>query len=210
MHIEFLLEERSAETALKVILPKILPAHVSFDFRVFEGKHDLLRKLPNRLKSYRKWIPDDWRIVVLIDENRKDCLQLKAQLEEAAREAHLLTKACASPNSNFQVVNRLAIEELEAWFFGDIVALQTAYPKISKNLQYQKKYRNPDAIKGGTYESLERLLIRKGYYKERLPKIAAAQNIAPYMEPNRNKSRSFRVFVEGIEACIGEERNGSK
>ena len=207
MHIEFLLEERSAETTLTIILPKILPADVSFDFRVFEGKHDLLRKLPNRLKSYRKWIPDDWRIVVLIDEDREDCLQLKAQLEETAREANLLTKSCAPPNSNFRVVNRLAIEELEAWFFGDIVALQAAYPKISKNLQYQPKYRNPDAIKGGTYESLERLLIRKGYYKERLPKIAVAQNIAPYMEPSRNKSRSFRVFVEGLKACIEGEKN---
>ena len=210
MHIEFLLEERSAETVLKILLPKILPVDVSFECRVFGGKHALLTKLPDRLKSYRRWMPEDWRIVVLIDEDRKDCLQLKAQLEEASREANLLTKSSVPPDGNFQVVNRVAIEELEAWFFGDIEALREAYPKISETLQYQKKYRDPDAITGGTYESLERLLIRKGYYKERLPKIAAAQNIAQYMEPSRNRSKSFQVFVEGLKACMEGDRNESR
>ena len=43
MHIEFLLEERSAEVALNFILPKILPDDVSFYLHVFEGKPDLLK-----------------------------------------------------------------------------------------------------------------------------------------------------------------------
>ena len=42
MHIEFFLEEPSAEEALKAILPKILSNDVTFDFLVFEGKDNLL------------------------------------------------------------------------------------------------------------------------------------------------------------------------
>ena len=208
MHIEFLLEEQSAEAALKAILPKILPGNVSFQFHVFEGKHDLLRKLSLRLKGYRPWIPDDWRIIVLIDEDRQNCRELKSKLERAAREAGFVTKSSAPPNGNFQVVNRLAIEELEAWFFGDIEALRKAYPKISKTFQHRAKYRDPDAIIGGTHEALAQLL--RQYYPKWLPKTAVAQNIALHMEPNRNNSRSFQVFINGLRACIGEERNESK
>ncbi len=202
MHIEFLLEERSAEVALNFILPKILPDDVSFYLHVFKGKPDLLKKLPMRLKGYYKWIPNDWRIVVLIDEDRQNCQTLKTHLENAAHDAGLVTKSSTLPIGEFQVVNRIAIEELEAWFFGDITALRHAYPRVSKSLQYQKNYRNPDAISGGTYEALERLLIRNRYYTGKLPKTRVAQNIAPHMEPSRNRSKSFQVFVEGIKACV--------
>ncbi len=202
MHIEFLLEERSAEVALEFILGKILPDDVSFKFHVFEGKQDLLKKLPKRLKGYRQWITDDYRIMVLIDEDRQNCHELKTRLENAAHEAGFVTKSSTLSFGDFQVVNRLAIEELEAWFFGDIEALREAYPKVSNSLQYNKKYRNPDAIAGGTYEALERLLKRS--YKRVFPKTSVARNIAPYMEPSRNRSKSFQVFVEGLKACIVE------
>ena len=157
------------------------------------------------MKIYRQWIPDDWRIILLIDEDRENCHELKAYLEEVAGEAGFVTKSSAAPNEDFQVVNRLAIEELEAWFFGDVKALHTAYPRIPKTLQYQRKYRNPDAIQGGTYEALERLLIQQNYFRERIPKPTVAQNIAQHMEPSRNRSKSFQVFVEGIKACVPEE-----
>ena len=201
MHIEFLLEERSAEVALKAILPNILSDDVSFTFHVFEGKHDLLKKLPERLNGYKKWLPDYYRIMVLIDEDREDCMELKAELEKAAYDAGFVTKSSAPPEGNFQVVNQLVIEELEAWFFGDIEALRTAYPKISKTFQSRPKYRDPDAIPGGTSEALGRLL--KKYYPKWLPKTVVAQNIARHMEPNQNRSKSFQVFVEGLEACVG-------
>ena len=204
MHIEFLLEEESAKEALKVILSKILSDDVSREFRTFRGKQDLLKNLPARLKGYKPSRPGDWWIMVLIDEDREDCQKLKAQLEEAARAAGFFTKSSASPEGNFRVVNRLVIEELEAWFFGDTEALRTAYPRVSRNLQDQAKYRNPDAITGGTYEALERLLRRLKYHRGRLPKTAVARKIAQHMEPSRNRSRSFQVFVEGLKACVGE------
>ena len=204
MHIEFFLEEPSTEETLKALLPKILSNEVTFDFLVFEGKDDLLNNLSARLNGYR-WIPGDWRIMILIDEDRRDCHELKEKLERTAHEAGFGTKTSTLPNTDFQIVNRLAIEELEAWFFGDIEALHAAYPRVSRNLQYQARYRDPDAIPGGTYEALERLLIERNYYTDKLPKTEVAQNIAQYMEPSRNRSKSFQVFVEGLKACVGEE-----
>lgn len=164
----------------------------------------MLKKLPMRLKGYRLSIHDDYCIVVLIDEDRESCLELKKQLETAAREAGLYTKSNPQQNGKFRVVNRIVIEELESWFFGDTVALHKAYPKVPESLQYRKKYRAPDAITGGTYEALERLLIRNRYYTGKLPKTEVARNIAQYMEPSRNRSKSFQVFVEGINACIAQ------
>ena len=204
MHVEFFLEEPSTRETLKAILPKILSNNVTFDFLVFEGKDDLLNNLSARLMGYR-WIPDDWRIVVLIDEDRKDCHELKANLEKAAHKAGFVTKSNAAPDEDFQVVNRIVIEELEAWFFGDIEALHAAYPKISRHLNTKAKYQNPDAIRGGTSEALENLLIQKKYYRARIPKPTVAQNIAQYMEPNRNRSKSFQVFLKGLKACVGED-----
>ena len=163
MQIDFLLEERSAEMALEIILPKILPDDVRVNFRVFEGKQDLLKNLPVRLRGYNQSISDNLRIIVLIDKDREDCFQLKAKLEEIAHNAGFVTKSSASKEGDFQVVNRLAIEELEAWFFGDVEALRTAYPRVSRNLRYQAKYRNSDSITGGTYKALERLLKRLNY-----------------------------------------------
>ena len=204
MHIEFFLEEPSAEEALKHLLPKIILKDVSYEFHTFQGRDEMLKELPKRLKG-EQWIPNDWRIIVLIDEDRRDCHELKAYLEKAAHDAGFVTKSSAIPNEDFQVVNRIAIEELEAWFFGDIEALHAAYPRISRNLNAKAKYRNPDAIQGGTYEALRDLLIQKKYFTGRISKPMVAQNIAQHMEPSRNISKSFQVFVDGLKACVGEE-----
>ena len=46
MHLEFLVEEESAETALDNLVPKIVGPNISYNIRVFQGKFDLLKKLP--------------------------------------------------------------------------------------------------------------------------------------------------------------------
>ena len=94
------------------------------------------------------------------------------------------------------------VEELEAWFFGDIEAINKAYPKVSTNIATQAKYRVPDAIKGGTWEALEKLLQDKGYHLGGLQKVKAARDISPHMEPSRNTSKSFQVFYNGLLQMI--------
>jgi len=202
MHIEFLVEEPSSEAALQNILPGVLREQITFSIHPFRGKPDLLKKLPARLRSYRAWIPDSWRIVVLVDADENDCREIKEKLERAAIQAKLITKSGVRSGSRFQVLNRLAIEELEGWFFGDIEALHSAYPRISPHLGIRAPYRDPDAIIGGTWEALERELRRVGYFSGGLNKINAAREISRFMVPERNRSRSFQVFRQGLIEMI--------
>lgn len=137
----------------------------------------------------------DTRIVVLIDEDRQDCAQLKARLDEAAAKAGLITKSVAGPGEPFGVLNRLAVEELEAWFFGDCAALRAAYPGVPTNLEYRAPYRHPDRIAGGTWERLERVLQDAGYHRGGLQKVGAATAVAVHMDPARNTSPGLRALV---------------
>lgn len=102
----------------------------------------------------------------------------------------------------FEVVNRLAIDELEAWFFGDPEALVKAYPRVPSSVGNKAKYRNPDTIAGGTWEALERVLKRAGYYSSGMsgmPKVETARTISKYMIPERNRSKSSQVFREALQ-----------
>lgn len=199
MHIEFLVEEYSAEVLLKNLLPQMLPKETSFAIHPFSGKHDLLSQLPNRLPGYRKWLPEDWCIVVLIDEDREDCLVLKAKMEETAIQSGFVTKSSAQGRGRFEVINRLAVEELEAWFFGDTEAIAKAYPRVPASIGNKAQYRNPDAIIGGTWEALEHILKKAGYYSSGMPKVETARNISKYMVPGRNRSKSFQEFREALQ-----------
>jgi len=200
MHVEFLVEEESAEIALQNILPKIIGRMFSFNIRVFQGKPDLLDKLPDRLKGYRLWLPDNLLIVVLLDEDRKDCEELKRKMEAIARNAGLRTKSQAGPGEKFHVINRLAIEELEAWYFGDVAAICQAYRRIPSTLGEKRKFRDPDAIAGGTWEALEQVMQAAGYYGGGLPKKEVAKKISTYMDPDRNRSKSFQVFRDSLRS----------
>lgn len=196
LHLYFYVEELSAEVALESLVPNILKGH-DFEktFFRFQGKSDMLKRLPALLKQPTYIYSDDcWRSIVLIDGDDRDCRELKKQLETIAHQAKLTTRT-ASPHQ-FQVINRIVIEELEAWFFGDIEAIVAAYPRVDENLAAQAKYRNPDDIKGGTWEQLETVLAHD--HPGGLEKIRAAQDIAKHMVPERNRSKSFQVFRDAL------------
>lgn len=191
-HVEVLVEEPSMEATLRLLLPRMLGT-TSFGVYVHQCKDDLLARLPERLRGYAKWLPQSWRIVVVIDRDDDDCAVLKETLERTAIETGLITRTQAG-NRSYQVVNRLAIEELEAWYFGDWKAVKTAYPRVQATIPRQSKYRDPDAILGGTWEAFERILQKAGYFEGGLRKIEAAQSIAAHMDPTHNISKSFQVL----------------
>jgi len=199
MHLEILVEEPSMEEALKNLLPRLLSAETSSRILTFQGKTDLLKQLPARMRAYSKWIPETYRIIVLVDEDRQDCLALKQRLEDTAIQAGLSTKTSAS-DPLFKVLNRIVIEELEAWFLGDMEAIRQAYPRIPASLVSSNRFHNPDAIQGGTWETMERTLQRYGYFKSGYAKVDAARTISAHMEPDRNRSKSFQVFRDGLRA----------
>ncbi len=204
-HVEVLVEEPSAEAALRLLMPKIL-GDTSFAVYAHSCKENLLKRLPERLRGYASWLPDDWRIVVVVDRDDDDCSKLKLRLEAFAAEAGLTTKSSVR-SKRFCVVNRVAIEELEAWYFGDWEAVQTAYPKVDGNIPSQAKYRAPDEIKGGTWEAFERVMKASGYFKTGLRKIEAARSVAEHMDPGRNTSPSFRALRDALAELVAHKQS---
>ncbi len=199
--VEFLVEEPSMEVFLRALLPRLLGA-VYFEIRTFQCKNDLLTRLPDRLRG-SAWYPEDRRVVVIVDQDRDACQELKQRLEQYALEAGLPTRTHPQ-QGHFTIVNRIAIEELEAWYFGDWEAVRTAYPRVSQNVPRRAGFRNPDAIAGGTWEAFERTLQRHGYFKEGLRKIEAARSIAQYLDPASNTSRSFQVLRDALLEFVNE------
>ncbi len=200
-HLQILVEEAATEAALRLLLPRIVGAEVTWSIYSHRGKQHLLRVLDGRLKALSQWLPDDHRVVVLVDLDMGDCRELRGTLDEIALRAGFSIWS-GSSGARCCVMNRIAIEELEAWFFGDMEALRTAYPRLPENLPRRATFRNPDAIKGGTWEALERVLQSTGYHEGGLPKILNARSVAAHMDPDRNRSRSFQVFRDGLRAMV--------
>jgi hypothetical protein len=196
-----MVEEPSMEAALEILLPKML-GEVEFQIIRFQCKDDLLKQLPNQLRGYQAWLPENWAIIVLLDRDDDDCIVLKQELENIAANAGLVTKTHAGTGNRFRVANRIAIEELEAWYFGDWNAVHLAYPRVSITVHQKAAFRNPDTIRGGTWEAFERELKKSGYFKTGLRKCECARTIAPYMNIKQNSSKSFQVFCDAINAAI--------
>lgn len=195
-HVEVLIEEPSMEAALAALLPKML-GEISFQLHAHQSKQDLLGSLLPRLRGYARWLPPSYRLLVIVDRDGDDCLALKAKLDAAATEAGLNTRTRAGATA-CAVINRIAIEELEAWYFGDWNAVRAAYPRVPETIPSKAPFRDPDAIAGGTWEAFERVLRQAGYFKSGLRKIEAARLIAPRMDPHANISRSFGVLRSAL------------
>ncbi|MGA9070558.1 MAG: DUF4276 family protein [Terracidiphilus sp.] len=197
-----LVEEESAEAALFTLLPKLLPES-QFQIIRFQGKQNMLRNLPTRLRGFASWLPENWSILVLIDRDNDDCMKLKRRLEVMVQDARLSTKSSVQAGARFQVALRIVVEELESWFFGDWEAVRAGYPRVSATIPNKERFRIPDEISGGTWEAMEQILQSAGYYKSGLSKIELARTVAQHMDPARNKSYSFKIFHEAIIAAAG-------
>lgn len=206
-YIEILVEEPSMEAALRLLLPRVL-GDLPFDIFPFQCKDELLARLPQRLQGYanrrrnESWFRDHVRIVVVVDRDGDPCEELKRRLDEMATAAGLVFRP-RQGGEEWTVVNRLAIEELEAWYFGDWEAVRIAYPRVSPGIPSKAGFRDPDAILGGTWERFEQELKRVGYFKGGLRKIEAAKAVAANMVPDRNTSHSFRKLRDVLLEIAG-------
>lgn len=189
------------EAFLRSFLLAVLPAPHSFEVHAFQGKSDLLNKLEARLRGYASWLPANWKIVVVVDRDDDDCLVLKQQLESVAQQTGLRSRT-ATGHPSWQLVNRIAIEELESWFFGDWPAVQQAYPRVPSTIPNRAAFRNPDAIRGGTWEAFERVMRQHGYFLGGLEKIKAARAIGGHIDPLRSRSASFRTFHHALLEAV--------
>ena len=185
------------EEFLTHILPILLPKGCTFQIHNFGSKRSLLANLESRLQAYGRFLTPEQRIIILVDRDNDDCHALKEKLESTAERAGLRSRSRAKAD-DWQVTTRIVVEELEAWYFGDWEAVVGAYPRSSAAIPRRSKYRDPDAITGGTWEAFQREMKRSGYFKSGLLKVDAAGAVAVHMDPYRSTSSSFTVFRDAI------------
>lgn len=183
MKLIFLLEEPSTKHLLDILLPKILPEGVEFQTIPHNGKRDLERSIPRKLRGWNE--PGNIRFVILHDQDTQNCVQLKKSL----------LKLCEG--SQRPVLVRIACQEMEAWYFGDMNAVALAYDKPRlRQISGQRRYRVPDQIPSPK-EDLRKLVPEH-------QQIAGAKRVAPHMNIENNTSESFRQFVSGVRRLAAE------
>lgn len=183
--IVFLLEEPSMKTLLLGLLPRLFPGWIEHEHFVcvpHEGKSDLDKSIPTKLKAWR--IPGD-RFVIVRDNDNADCVDLKARLR----------KICIA-NGRPETLIRLVCQELESWYVGDIQALALAFDPLLDTPALRKRFTGPDSWQKPSKE-LERLIpeFQKGI---------AARLMAQHLRGTGNLSHSFNVFVDGLKCMAGQ------
>ena len=186
--IVFLLEERAMQVLLDGLLPRLFP-DLPFLCVPHEGKRDLERSIPRKLRAWRE---PGIRFAVIRDNDGGDCEQLKAKLKQLCNQS-----------GRADTLIRIACQELEAWYLGEPAALAKAFdkPKL-QSLGRQARFRDPDALRRPAVE-IERLIPE---FKKR----SAARDMARHLTRERNRSSSFRALMEGIEAMRQALVNASK
>jgi hypothetical protein len=174
--VVFLLEEYSAKVLLEALLPRIFPA-LPFLCVSHEGKQDLEKSIPRKLRA---WHEPGVRFVVIRDNDRGDCVALKARLVEL----------CATAGRPDALI-RIACQELEAWYFGEPEALAEAFDQESlREIGQTKRYRDADGI-----------VQPSTHLKALIPefqKMSGARRLGTRLSPDRNRSRSFQALMAGL------------
>ncbi len=217
MHFEVLVEDRSGSIAIEHILKKILGANnAAHSWRVllYKGigripkdlrsgkdpqKRLLLDQLPRILQGVGCSLRDigPYAVIVVVDSDARDCMAFKQELLD-------VLNAC---NPRPRTLFRIAVEESEAWLLGDRDAVKAAYPGARDSVLggYVQ-----DSI-CGTWEVLadavhpggSARLKKRGYPGAGTAKCEWAEKIAPHLDVDRNRSRSFQVFRDGVRRLAG-------
>lgn len=189
-----LIVEGNAEADfLRAFLPQVGISPRQFQVVPHDGKPGVIA---NFHRLVNRWDEPETRFIVLLDQDSRDCRELKRIILDSAREK------CPAKAGRLMV--RVACRELEAWYLGDAAALREAYPD-AKDSAWEKieKRRDPDnARKAKPSELLRRL--------PNFVKRDAARRVGEIMgrkwaeSANGNRSTSFRCFVAGVMKMLGE------
>ncbi len=184
----FLLEEASIVEVLNVIVPNLVPKCITCRFIPHEGKSDLEKSIPRKLRA---WRTPGVRFVVVRDKDSGDCHTVKDKLLELCRNGY-------RPDT----LVRIVCPHLESWYLGDLAAVEKAFGLNGlARRQDKRKFRDPDALSNAEQE-LRRLVPQ-------YQKIAGSRRIAPHLDVHKNRSHSFGVFLSGVRGLLGGETEAS-
>lgn len=176
----FLLEERSMQTLLESLLPRLFP-QLSFLCVSKEGKNKLDHDIPGILRNWRT--PGD-RFVIVRDNDNTDCYALKERLRQI----------CCQGRRDDTLI-RIVCQELEAWYLAEPDAMADAFGDESlRSIGRQARYRNPDA-RPKPSQDVESLV--PGFQK-----TETARRMAQHLTREGNRSHSFAVFLNGVEGML--------
>ena len=189
--LEFLVEEPSAAEILKAILPQILPTswviNENYFIRVHEGKRDLQKSIPHKIRAFSNW-SQSVGVIILHDQDDNDCKKLKSDLVDLC--------STYTKNKKPPFLIRIACHELESWYFGDMNALSAVFPNFKpNNYKNKNKYKKPDDNCLHPKKELKRIL---GDYSQ----IQVAKEMGAKMDINKNSSESFNQFVTGVQRFV--------
>lgn len=216
MHFEILVEDASGSILLESVIQKILgPNGGPHTRRIFRYKgighlpkglkpgsdsnrRILLDQLPRLLRGYGRSLQNqDAAVVVVVDQDRRDCHELKAEL------LAVLESCNPRPTTLF----RIAIEEVEAWLLGDRNALLQRYPAAKQHVldgyTQDTMCDTWELLADVIYPGGAKALKLKGWPVIGQAKCEWAREIGASMDIERNTSRSFQVFCEGIRRIAG-------
>ncbi len=181
----FLLEEPSMRELLEGLLPRLIPG-VAYTLVAHEGRTDLRRSIPRKLRAWATGRPPHF--VIVHDQDAADCRRLKRELVQLCRDA-----------GREDVLVRIVCRELESWVLGDLAALERALgARTLARRQDTRKFRDPDRLARPEQE-LRRMVPE---YR----KVSGARAVGPLLALDRNRSRSFQVFVAGVRALARRGR----
>lgn len=169
------------QNLLEGLLPRLFP-DLQFVCIPHEGKADLERSIPRKLRAWRE---PGVRFVILRDNDSGDCLALKDRLRQLCREG-----------GRDDALVRIVCQELEAWYLGEPDALASAFPGANLRRISSPRYRNPDAISNPSHQ-MKQLIPGFG-------KIAGARAMAGQLTRYRNRSASFAAFLDGLEKLCSD------
>jgi hypothetical protein len=176
----FCLEEKSARVLIEGIVPRIASA-VRVRYVVFEGKQDLEKQLVGKIRGY---VNADARFIVVRDQDRSDCAEVKTKLVGLCKKAK--KKATV----------RIACRTIEAFYLADLAAVEAALKiKGLAGKQRQARYRKPDQIQQPVEELAK---LTKGSYQ----KVGGSRAIAGHLDLENQLSPSFHHLVQAIRAAI--------
>ena len=216
MHYEVLVEDQSGSIALDAIMEKILGTnYTSHSWRLhpYKGlgrlpknlrsvtdpkKRILLDQLPAILQGYGKSLTPHNVVIVVIDLDDRDCLAFKKEL------VNVLNACNPRPRALF----RIAIEESEAWLLGDRKAVKSAYPLannfVLNSYQLDNICGTWEVLADAVYQGGAARLKNLGYPDTGIAKCEWAREITPYMDVDRNQSKSFQVFRDAVRSLAGQ------
>lgn len=182
--IEILVEEPSMKEFLSILLPRVITQpwvlNENYFIRAFEGKSDLKKNIPSKVKYLSNWSHEKVGIVVLQDQDSADCKMLKQNLMELCEQ-----------HGNCPKLVRIVCRELEAWYIGDFEAIHKAYESFKYQTYSSKaKFRVPDNC--NAYDELRKILPE-------FQKVGGAKKIAPFIDVEANKSVSFQQTISGLK-----------